>query len=104
MTHYETLLNKVYEINDIQKAAAVLSWDKETNMPPKGLDARIEQMTTLSQLAHRFFTSAEFGDTLANAEEELNGTPYESDKASLIRLLKKQYHDAPSYRPKWSKR
>ena len=28
-THYEALLEKVYEINDIGKALAVLSWIKK---------------------------------------------------------------------------
>ena len=36
---YAALLEKVYEIHDLNKATAVLSWDKEVNMPPAGLTA-----------------------------------------------------------------
>lgn len=93
-THYNTLLEKVYEINDLGKAMAVLSWDKEVNMPPGGLAARIQQLTTLSRLTHQFSTSDELGELIEAAAAELNGADYDSNEASLIRLLRRQYEEA----------
>jgi len=92
-TKYEALLEKVYEINDIGKALAVLSWDKEVNMPEAGLPARVQQMTTLSRFNHILSTSDEFGALIEDAAAELNGAAYDSNEASLIRLLRRHYAD-----------
>ncbi len=93
-TKYETLLEKVYEINDLGKTMAVLSWDREVNMPAAGITARVQQMTTLSRLTHSMSTSDEFGELLEAAAAELNGAAYDSNEASLIRHLQKSYEDA----------
>jgi carboxypeptidase Taq len=93
-TQYHKLLEKVYEINDLNKATAVLGWDKEVNMPPKGLEARVQQLTTLSRLTHTLSTSDEMGQLIEDAAAELNGADYDSNEASLLRLLKKNYDDA----------
>ena len=48
MSHFDTLLTRVHELDDLGKAGAVLYWDREVNMPHAGLAERIAQMTTLS--------------------------------------------------------
>jgi len=93
-TNYHALLEKVYEINDLNKAMAVLGWDKEVNMPPKGLEARVQQLTTLSRLTHTLSTSDELGQLIEDAATEIAGADYDSNEASLIRLLKKNFEDA----------
>lgn len=93
-SNYEKLLEKVHEINDIDKATALLSWDRETNMPKAGIGARVQQMTTLSRLSHSMFTSDEMGALIEAAAEEIEGAAYESNEASLIRLLRRQYENA----------
>ncbi|MFO7682079.1 MAG: carboxypeptidase M32 [Chloroflexota bacterium] len=93
-TKYHALLEKVYEINDINKALAVLSWDKEVNMPPQGLAARVQQMTTLNRLSHTFFTADDMGQLIEDAAAEIDGAAYDSNEASLLRLLQKNYADA----------
>lgn len=93
-TAYETLLEKVHELTDLEKAMGVLSWDKETNMPPKGITARIDQMGTLQRLSHTLFTADETGERIENAAAELGDADYDSDEASLIRYLRRAYSDA----------
>ncbi|MFN2137655.1 MAG: carboxypeptidase M32, partial [Candidatus Promineifilaceae bacterium] len=93
-TKYDALLEKIYEINDIDKANAVLSWDRETNMPKAGIQARVQQMTTLSRLSHMMFTSDEMGALIEQAAEEIEGADYDSNEASLLRLLKRTYDNA----------
>ena len=100
-TDYDALLEKVYEINDLNKALAVLSWDKEVNMPSGGLSARIQQMTTLSRLTHVLSTSDEMGELIARAEAEINGAPYASTQASLLRLLRRTYEEARKLPPEF---
>ncbi len=42
---------------DVNYASAVLGWDQETYMPPKGADARGRQLSTLAGQAHEILTS-----------------------------------------------
>ena len=60
-TNYENLIKRVNEIDDLNKAAALLSWDREVNMPKAGDGARVQQMTTLRQLLHQHATSDDYG-------------------------------------------
>ena len=55
MSSYEILLENVHEIDDLNKALAVLSWDRETNMPQAGMAARVQQMTTLEPVFAQAF-------------------------------------------------
>ncbi len=103
-TQYNALLEKVYELHDLEKANAVLSWDKETNMPKAGTKARIQQMTTLRRLHHQKFTSEEFGNLIEAAAGELADAAYDSNEASLIRYLRYTYDRARKLPPEFIKR
>jgi len=93
-TNYAKLLEKVHEIDDLNKALSVLSWDRQVNMPKAGAAARVQQMTTLSRLSHIMYTSDEMGEMIEAGAAEVAGADYESDEASLIRLLWRTYRDA----------
>jgi carboxypeptidase Taq len=85
---------RLREINDLESAAALLSWDQSTYMPPGGAAARGRQMATLSRIAHEKETGVAIGkllDELRTYEESL---PYESDDASLIRVARRDYERA----------
>ncbi len=43
----------IHTLNDISSAIAVLSWDQEVNMPPKGGPARAKQIATLAAIYHQ---------------------------------------------------
>ena len=94
MSEYLQLLERVHELDDLNKAAALMSWDREVNMPRGGAAERIAQMTTLSSLSHRMATSDEMGEAIERAAAELDGAAYDSDEAALIRLLRRNYADA----------
>jgi len=51
-------------IADVKYAIAVLQWDQETYMPPKGAAFRARQTATLSEWAHRLFTEESFKNLL----------------------------------------
>jgi carboxypeptidase Taq len=59
---YKTTLQK---IADIKYAAALLQWDQETYLPPKGETMRGRQIATLSEIAHEKFTDDKLGEILA---------------------------------------
>lgn len=69
MSSFEQLKKNRHKISDIQYAIALLNWDQETYMPPKGQAFRAQQITTLSGIAHELSTSKDYEDllqTLAN--------------------------------------
>ena len=63
------------EVTDLSRAAAVLDWDQETNMPPGGVAGRAQQLSTLLTLAHVRFTSDEVGRLLDTLETEVADKP-----------------------------
>src|SRR6266446_5437780 len=79
------------EVMDLHRAGAVLDWDQETYMPPGGVQNRSEQASTLSEVAHRRFTSDEVGRLLDAAEGSAAKLPFESDEASLVRVTRRDY-------------
>ena len=88
---FERLKEKLALVSDLNHAAAVLAWDQETYMPPKGAEARAQQLATLSKLAHEFFTSDEIGELLEQLEPQVRDLPYDSFEASLVRVTKRLY-------------
>jgi carboxypeptidase Taq len=60
-SNYKTYLQK---IADIKYASAVLQWDQETYIPPKGGTIRGRQIATLSEIAHEQFTDDKLGNLL----------------------------------------
>jgi carboxypeptidase Taq len=68
---YEEYKTKMQKIADIRYSAAVLQWDQETYLPPKGNTIRGRQIATLTEFAHDSFTSDSTGKLL----EELFHAP-----------------------------
>jgi carboxypeptidase Taq len=87
------------EVTDLHRAALVLDWDQETYMPPGGVENRAEQASTLSELAHRRFTSDDVGRLLEEAEGAVSGRPFDSDDASLVRVARRDYEQARKLSP-----
>ncbi len=85
------LKRRLLEIDDLNGATAVLSWDQATYMPPGGAGARGRQLATLSQLAHEKFIDPEVGRLLDALRPYAESLPYDSDDASLIRVTQRQY-------------
>lgn len=73
---YAAYKTKMQKIADVKYASAVLQWDQETYLPPKGNDFRGRQLATLSEIAHEQFTTDETGGLL----QELCGKADLSDK------------------------
>jgi len=93
MVHHTLLQLKsiLAEVSDLSRASLVLDWDQETYMPPGGVQNRAEQLSTLSEVAHRRFTSDEVGRLLDEAERDTAKLPFDSDEASLVRVTRRDY-------------
>ena len=66
----QELKTRLLEVNDLNSANALLSWDQTTYMPPGGAAARGRQMATLGRLAHEKFTDPAIGKLL----DDLHGS------------------------------
>src|SRR3954454_18005532 len=85
------LKTRLLEINDLESAAALLSWDQTTYMPPGGAPARGRQMATLAQLAHEKFTDPAIGKLLDELQPYAESLPDDSDTASLLRVTRRDF-------------
>jgi carboxypeptidase Taq len=87
----QELKSRLLEIHDLNSAAALLSWDQTTYMPPGGAAARGRQLATLGRLAHEKFIDPEIGRLLDDLRPYAESLPYDSEDASLIRVTRRQY-------------
>ena len=87
----QELKTRLLEVNDLNSANALLSWDQTTYMPPGGAPARGRQMATLARLAHEKFTDSAVGKLLDDLRPYEESLPYDSDDASLIRVTRREY-------------
>ncbi len=90
----DELKMRLAEISDIQRAAGVLGWDQQVNMPPGGGPARAQQLATLRHIAHAKFTDDAVGQLLQDAQAETASLPDDSDDARLVRVAKRDYDKA----------
>ena len=78
----DLLRERLGEVADLNAATALLQWDQEVYMPPKGATARGFQLATLSALAHRLFTAPDLRDLLYAARDEADGM--DVDEAKMV--------------------
>jgi carboxypeptidase Taq len=88
------LKTRLIEVNDLESARDLLTWDQGTYMPPGGGPARARQLATLSRLAHEKLTDPAIGNLLDDLQPYADGLPYDSDDASLIRVTRREYERA----------
>jgi carboxypeptidase Taq len=94
MAALDDLRTLLAEISDLGRARALLSWDEWTQMPPRGAGVRAEQLSTLSRLRHQRLASDELGRLLDTARTEVEGLPYDSFEASLVRMTTRHWEKA----------
>ncbi|MBK9926229.1 MAG: carboxypeptidase M32 [Anaerolineales bacterium] len=85
------------EVSDIGKAAAVLEWDQQVNMPPGGNEARGQQIATLSKIAQEKFITDEIGRLLEDLNAEYAGS--DSDDAIMVRVAARDFDKAKRVPP-----
>jgi carboxypeptidase Taq len=61
---YNSYKEQMNRIADIRYASALLQWDQETYLPAKAAAIRGQQIATLSELSHQFFTDEKLGNVL----------------------------------------
>ena len=91
---YEKYHNTMKKVADINHAIAVLSWDKEVNLPKESAMHRSQQVATLAGLSHTEFTKKEFGTML----NKLSAMPSLSPKEKKnVAVTLDQYNKATRF-------
>ncbi|NWF69516.1 MAG: carboxypeptidase M32 [Chloroflexi bacterium] len=90
---YQQLLARLADVQNLNKTAAVLGWDQQTQMPPGSAEPRAHQLELLARLSHEMFVSEETARLLQDAAAEVAGAPYDSVEASMIRVVQQDYDD-----------
>ncbi len=87
----ERLIAYLHRPMDLNYAGAVLGWDQQVNLPPQSVEARADQLSTLSEIIHELSTSDEARKLLEAAEAEVAGCDYDSDEASMVRVARRRF-------------
>ena len=74
---YEKFLMCIQQLADVEHAQALLSWDQETYMPPRGTAMRARAQGTMAGLAHEMLVD----DQLVNLVRDLQAKTLEGDQA-----------------------
>jgi carboxypeptidase Taq len=84
------------KIADVKYAAAVLQWDQETYLPPKGASFRGQQLASLSEIAHEWQTSPSLGNLLEDLRSR-NDLP--EDQKRNVELSLEDYNKQKKFTP-----
>ena len=85
---------RLAEVSDLGRARALLDWDQRTQMPAAGAEIRAEQLATLARIRHERLVSDDLGAALEAAAGDVEGLPYESTEASLVRVARREWEKA----------
>jgi len=94
---YESYREHMRKLADVRAALALMQWDQETYLPPKGAGFRAQQVATLSEMAHELATSEKLGSLLESLENASGLNEKEKKNISLNRedfLKQKKYPPA----------
>jgi len=69
---------------------AIVHWDRETNMPPKGIEARGAALAELAALMHRMRTDSQLRQRIERAEQE----PLDETQRANLREIRREWQQA----------
>jgi carboxypeptidase Taq len=82
------------KVADVGHSIAVLSWDKEVNLPEGSAQFRSQQVATLSGIAHELFTDSKFGELLQALSED---SSLDESEQKNIKVSLKDYEKATKF-------
>ena len=93
ISSYKKLLEKVKDIFIVESAAAIVHWDMETMMPPKGIKLRSLQLAMLSRIGHKMSTDPEIGILLEEIMKHPKYDRLDAVQKRNLYLTKKHYDE-----------
>jgi carboxypeptidase Taq len=92
---------RMQKIADVKYSAAVLQWDQETYLPPKGAEFRGRQLATLSEIAHEWFIATDLGHLL---EELRSRGDLDENQQRNVELSLEDYNKQKKFTPAFVRR
>jgi carboxypeptidase Taq len=86
------LLERAAEIDDLQNASALLSWDRQTMMPEGGHASRAQQLATLAGLIHARLSDPALADLVERLADQDPAS--DGDDAALVRESRRAVRQA----------
>lgn len=90
---YKKLLEKMKDISVLSSAAAILRWDMETMMPPKGITLRSLQLAMLSRIGHKMNTDPQIGHLLEETKKNPRYSRLNQVQKRNLYLIAKHYNE-----------
>jgi carboxypeptidase Taq len=90
---YKNLMDKAKDLAIFQSTEAIVSWDMETKMPPKGIKLRSQQLALLSRIEHKISTEPETGALLEEIVQHPKYERLDNVQKRNVHLIKKQYDE-----------
>ena len=84
-------MNKAIAI--LESVVAIIRWDMETKMPPKGITLRSEQLAMLTGIEHKMITDPDFGILLKKIEDCPDYEFLDTPRRRNVYLIKKRYNE-----------
>lgn len=101
---YEEYKNRLRRIADVNFSSAVLQWDQETYMPPKGAEIRAQQLSTLAGIAHELFVSPELVKLVETLNVDNSLSPEEKKNVThSLKDLRRQQNYSTAFVEKMSR-
>lgn len=91
---YAELIRRVKDVALLSSCGALLHWDQQTYMPPRGSAHRAEQLALVAGLAHAQFVTPDIGDLLAEAARGGGAGIPGSSVAVNVREIRRAYDRA----------
>lgn len=92
--NYEKLMEHSKELAIVNSAGAILHWDMETKMPPRGVELKSQQLAFLQKTAHQLLTSSESGKILDSVEKDPGYDSMDQISKRNLYLARKAYDEA----------
>jgi carboxypeptidase Taq len=91
---YQKLLERSKELSVIGSAGAILHWDMETKMPPRGVELKSQQLAWIQKVAHQMLTSPESGKIIDSIEKAKDYDSLDPVQKRNVYLSRKMYDEA----------
>jgi len=98
---YRKLMERTKEIIVFISTKAIMEWDMETKMPPKGIHLRSEQLALLSGMQHKMETAPEIGALLNAIENHKDHDTLDTVQKRNVYLIRRTMMNRRSF-PKHS--
>ncbi|MBT5642145.1 carboxypeptidase M32, partial [Candidatus Bathyarchaeota archaeon] len=91
---YGKLLDMTKELAVVGSAGAILQWDMETKMPPRGVGLKSEQLAWIQKVAHQMLTSPKSGSLIESLQKHKDYGSLDNVQKRNVYLARKAYDEA----------